>query len=503
MGFIDCKNGCILFPKLRHFIMIKSNLIDILKTFSPAEMKELRDFAGSSFYNTNPNVVKLFNILRQYHPRYISKNLDKKKIFPKIYAGEKYKDGKMRLLVHYLNEIVEKFLVHKNITADALSYDVLLLNELRERNISNTFEKRVKETYKKLDKIKMKDSGYFINKFYVDIHNLNYHTTLAKYKYDDKDSRHNPEEIFRNLTNFYSQRSFELYEILLTANFLYDYSFKLDIFEKIIAEFDKTKFTDAPEILCRYYLCMMWIDQDDHSNYYELKELAYKLRDKIMPRALNAAFIGLHNFCVRNIRAGNKEFVRELFEIYKKELELECYRLDGYIEHTLFRNAVVVAAALREFEWAKNFIEKYNHELHEDIRESYYLYTYAYCETEIGNFQKALEYLSKLNTDEVYLKLAIKILQCKLYFDLQWQEQLNSLIDASRHFLKNDKILSRTQKQFYTGFFRSVHKLNLLRNSYNLQKLESLKEEINKDENLHGQDWLQAKIAEFENKKGA
>ena len=41
--------------------MLKSNLIDALRTFTPKEMKELGEFVASPFFNKNKN-VKFFDI---------------------------------------------------------------------------------------------------------------------------------------------------------------------------------------------------------------------------------------------------------------------------------------------------------------------------------------------------------------------------------------------------------------------------------------------------------
>src|ERR1041384_59888 len=112
-------------------------------------------------------------------------------------------------------------MVQKNITCDDLAYDVRLLHELGKRGLNNSFEKKINETYKKLNAEQVKDSDYFMNRFYTDLQNISYLRDSPQYKYDDSKSKDNPEEIFLNLRRYYYLMAFEMYSSLLTASHLY------------------------------------------------------------------------------------------------------------------------------------------------------------------------------------------------------------------------------------------------------------------------------------------
>src|ERR1700674_5401958 len=95
--------------------MLKSNLIEAFRTFTPKEMKEFGEFVNSPYFNKNKNVKKLFDVIKKYYPSLNSDKLNKESVFAKIYTGERYKDSTMRLLMFYLYEVVEKFLAHNSI----------------------------------------------------------------------------------------------------------------------------------------------------------------------------------------------------------------------------------------------------------------------------------------------------------------------------------------------------------------------------------------------------
>lgn len=48
--------------------MIKSTLLELLKTFNKEELKRFEDFLRSPYYNNNSNVIKLFNVIKSIFP---------------------------------------------------------------------------------------------------------------------------------------------------------------------------------------------------------------------------------------------------------------------------------------------------------------------------------------------------------------------------------------------------------------------------------------------------
>ena len=75
--------------------MIKTNFIDVIKTFSKEEMKNFFDFANSPYYNSGRSVTKLVELVKKYHPDFENRNFTKEKIFAKIYSSEVYKENVM------------------------------------------------------------------------------------------------------------------------------------------------------------------------------------------------------------------------------------------------------------------------------------------------------------------------------------------------------------------------------------------------------------------------
>ena len=224
-----------------------------------------------------------------------------------------------------------------------------------------------------------------------------------------------------------------------------------------------------------------------------------KYEKDIAPLRLFDIYINLENYCRRKIRAGEKHFRREFFEILKLDLEKENLQgLNHILSQNFYKNILQNAAELKEFEWADEFIESYKNELRTDYREAVYCYCKAYLEAEKNNYEKSLDYLAKLKTDEVYLKIDLKLLQARLYYELNEYDVLVSAIDSIRHFLKDNKFIAENRRSQLSMFVRFLSALNNAQLKKEEFKIMELKENIQKAEDLQWKDWFVKKVEELE-----
>jgi hypothetical protein len=117
--------------------MKKSKVIDVLKTFLPDELKRFKEFVYSSFHNRNKNVIKLFDLLKKYHPEFESEKLEKEKIYKKFFPEKQYNDVVIRILISDLLKLSEEFLSYINFQKKPLEEIKYLLNELKERKLDS------------------------------------------------------------------------------------------------------------------------------------------------------------------------------------------------------------------------------------------------------------------------------------------------------------------------------------------------------------------------------
>lgn len=168
---------------------------------------------------------------------------------------------------------------------------------------------------------------------------------------------------------------------------------------------------------------------------------------------------------MKNFTAEDELFRQELHAIHKKMVTLGIYRRSGKEDFhiVLFRNIVLTAAAVKDYDWLEDFINKYSDELHTEHRADMKNYSHAYLNFMKGNFEKALEYIMKVRYELFLYKHDMKMLQIKIYYELNYLEETFSLIDTLQHYLKNTKDLPDNHKAGYKNFLTYMKDLCKLR----------------------------------------
>ena len=164
----------------------------------------------------------------------------------------------------------------------------------------------------------------------------------------------------------------------------------------------------------------------------------------------------LLSYCTANRLSRNEDIIIYDYmlgnNIYKKSAEEDFHIV-------LFRNIIFVMTIAGKFEWLENFIEKYSGELHIDHRENMYNFSYAHVNFAKGNFDAALEYISKVSYDVFIFKMDVRVLLLKIYYELSYFEQAYSLIDSTLHFLKNTSEFSDFHKITYRAFVQHLKEI--------------------------------------------
>ena len=89
--------------------------------------------------------------------------------------------------------------------------------------------------------------------------------------------------------------------------------------------------------------------------------------------------------------------------------------------------------------WVASFLENYRRYLAPDHRDSNYGLCLARLEYSKGNFSKALDLLPQTEYKDLFLTLASKALQIKIYYAMQAHDLLYAHLQAMRAFIRRKK----------------------------------------------------------------
>ena len=128
--------------------MINSKLIEILKSFSLIEIKNLSVFISKHAEKKDTLPLRLLIILEK---QYIEKNISKEKIYNKVFSDKKFNENKLSKLMSELTKIIEDFIVHIKREENTADEKMNLLKFYFERNLDKYFIATSREVKQILD----------------------------------------------------------------------------------------------------------------------------------------------------------------------------------------------------------------------------------------------------------------------------------------------------------------------------------------------------------------
>ena len=484
--------------------MVNSKFIDIIKTFSQAELKQFRDFLRSPFHNTNKNVIKLFEILRKCANEYNSPQLKKENLFKKLYPGKKYNDVVMRILISDSLRLSEEFLAYSRFISEPMEEKILLLKQFSERNLNSLFDTTLRRSELKLSGSNISSELYFLNNMFIERQKTEHNIKLDK-------QRLNGESLLKTgeyLVSFFLLSLINITHDLNVHKDLYNLKIEFNIVDKFIDSFNMQGFMDSLDrsgfkyknILKIYYFMLMadlHIENDDY--YKAFRKIFIDNVNLFSVEEKHELYLKLESIIIQKIERGNKEFYNNLFEIYNELIKDKIYKTqkDSYMRLEMFRNVVFTAMAVNKMDWVEKFILEHINELSPEFRNNMLNHSLAYVCFVRKEFEKSLEYIAKVNFDLFVQKADAKIMMLEIYYELNKFEGAYSLMDSFFKFVQKNRNLSELFRKRYLEFLK-IYKLLLSRKSGTAAvPIDEIELEALNSKQALSKSWILEKIKEF------
>ncbi|MBS1516876.1 MAG: hypothetical protein JSS91_02185 [Bacteroidetes bacterium] len=480
--------------------MLKSSLLEILRTFTKQELIKFGDFVRSPYFNKKENVTKLFLEIKKYAPEYSNEMLGKELIWGKLFPGNEYNYGIMKNIIFDLNKLAVSFLDLEIHSGKKFDPDLNIIEQYQLRGLSAFAEKKIKECKNELKKLNI-DSDYYLYNYLFETKEIDH----MPFKHDLKEFRSFEfNEFNKNLSLYFYTMFFEKNYNSYQLSFLYNKPINNKNIDVIIKSYEESEFRNFYSDIVFFAFKTVY-DPYSEINYYKLKDLYYQNFDKLSKKNKYNFAAALSNFCKNNSNAGNLFFIKERYQYSKLFADHELFFFDNnkYIDRFIFMNIVISACTAGDFDWCEQFIKKYESKLKKDIKELSVNFAYIHLNFKSKKYNEAMNYLSKCLNVSGMDKYNIKTYQVFLYYEMEYYEELKYLTDTCRHFVKNDKTVSDDYKKQFEKFVNIANKLSDYR--YNMKNkgkdefvLNVIKKYITGNE-MQSKNWLNEKISELEN----
>lgn len=106
---------------------------EILRTFSPKELKEFEKFIKSPFFSNGRDVSEFFSLVKKHYPEFSGNKYSRETIYLKLYPGEPYKDHIMRNIISVFSKMLAEYLTINRLRKSRLNQkNCISMNYLKE-----------------------------------------------------------------------------------------------------------------------------------------------------------------------------------------------------------------------------------------------------------------------------------------------------------------------------------------------------------------------------------
>ena len=473
-------------------------------------MREFGKFVTSPFYNTNKKVEQLYNIIKKHYPKFKPRTIKLNKIFNTLYPGSKSNNGIIRNLFSELSLLAENYLVITDYKQDKFDYQKRLMTQLNIRKLDNMFEKGLEKAFILLDQEKIKDENHYLRHYMLETLKCEYflaRTPVGKSLPLYQNRKNMIDQFMHNFLITMLKEYFDMHNAEGLLKFEHQHVF----FEEIMNHLSRHKkeYNKIVLIDILYRFILLYRNNEEMGAEDELKELIESSKDQISYYDYRNFMLELYNYYKDKRAEGNINYGTKSFELMNDMLKNGIfYQMDGHISSHTFINLVSAALLEKQIDWAENFNNQYKDKLPVDQRESAFLFSYANIHYIRGaqsnpklkskHFNKALDYLAKVKSEDFYYMSRIKNMLARIYYDLNEIEHAISIVGSYKKFLSKSKSIPENLYEQYYNFITFVYKLIKFKTGTSKITPEQLKDEIISTQLLAYRGWLLEKVTEFD-----
>jgi hypothetical protein len=518
-------------------------------------LKEFKLFLKSPFNRSQKKALQLFEILIKFYPEFDSDDLNKEYIYNKLFPGKTYNKNTLRNIIFDLTKSAEDFLIFNALTNDESEYLLNLSKIYLDNNLPSHFM-RVTQT---LDKVL--EPGFSVQKNFISKYKrLSQHKTIYYTETNDFENLIRvKKEYFKQSALNFAMDYIEILGSKKPAQSTHGKPIDSPYINAVEECFDINKFLcivkgkdpEDPFVILSFCLIKLIQEPEEKANYENLRKEFYKILEEDKIRAdiaksqnrklrqirkktdsnhkssnhadnaegdaennsdtdekrpsldreeKHSIFNHLINYCVQQY---SLEYMKEALEVHKKLLEFDVYTEtdSNYMQVNTYRNIVKICSSVKETDWLEGFIRDYTDKLSPEYRESMQNLATAHLYFLEKNYDESLTVLSKVSENFNLAKTDVRNLRLKIYYELEYIDEAESLADSYYQFLLTSKNVTDDNKNFFSQFLTYYKQLLRKGKEMKSSDLSYMYSQIEKEKNIVNRFWLLEKIGELLEKK--
>lgn len=463
--------------------MKKRKLIHLLRTCTTEELDQMARFLASPFYNEDPEVVRLFDTLRKFHPDFSAPELTKQYVFHRTFPNTPYDDKTLRYLFSNLTKLLEEYFAVQKVREHPYHLQLALLEVQSERGLQKGYTRTNKALQKAINDDDKNSSERFFTK-------MRWSEIREKHFQKKRVRRFDPslQHFANDLDKYYFLSRLNIACGMLDRQKIFKTEYDPKVSDAWLDHLKSNRFLGEPLIQIYYTIFQALRDETNERHFAEVVSFLREHTHALTISDLKDIYLFCINYCARKIRQGKERYVGEALQLYRDGIE-QAVLLDEHnrLSPWTFTNVVKLALRQQQYEWIEQFINHHAPALPEHFRENALHYNLAELYYYTDRFDLAQQQLVQVQFSDLNYYLGARVLLAKIFYESGEEEALLSLISSFTVFLKRNKELSANLKRTYLNFCQIL--FQIVRRSPT--RMKKLQETIANSELLTDRAWLE------------
>jgi len=472
--------------------MINSKLVNLLRVLSNRDLKQLAMYFNAGFFERKPMVAKLFKYLHKHYKN--DGRIEKEKVFKMLYgARTTYNDLKMRHLMADVLTATEQFLMWQEHKTDALAINMNLLQYYRKKQLDKHYKGVSNVLTKMHKKTSLQDADYFYYVYKMA------HENIAFVESSNARSKQGYlQEALNNFDRYYALTKLKLASAMLTYQWIMPLEYKISFLDELLTFVEKTNLLEIPMVAIYFFIVKNLINPEESDNFNQLKQLLNKHLKDVKPEEGQIIYAAALNHCARQINKGEQEphFLKEIFELYKLGLDTKLIFNDDGLPAWHYKNIITVGLRLEKYKWVREFLYTHKDFIPKEFRESAFTYNLSNYHFFREEYEEVLLLLHKVSHNDAFYNFDSRTLLLKTYYELNYIDSLESLLDSFKQFMIRNKDFLNKRKESYRNLLKFTRRLIKVP-PYDKEKIRQLKQALIESKHVASREWLLEKIDEL------
>lgn len=462
-----------------------SRLQSVFDSLNGDELRSLRKFLQSPFFNQRSDVLALFELL--IATRRPGKALpNKEEIVQALYPGEPFDDQRVRHTMSFLLKNIEQFMAHQVIFENGHFVQAKLAEAYRRRNLPDQFQRTLAALKKTHEGSPLRHADHYWAGYEIQLQDYLFTATTRR------STELNLQEIGDQLDLAFLALKLRQSCVALSHQAVFKTDYDFGLLKEVLDYIEKENLLELPAIGVYYHCYQALTKATETVHFQSFKKMLY-LHDGAFPLAESRdLYLLAINFCIRRYNEGSAGFLAEEFELYKTALEKNILLVNGALSRFTYQNVVTLGLVLGEYDWVEDFLENYTQLLETRFRAANHSFNLARLEYFRRRFDKALDLLQRSDYEDLLLNLSAKTLLLKIYFETAEFNALDSLLDSMSNFVRRKKAIGY-HRDNYLNLVRLMKKL-LQTPIGDKAAREKLATEIAETKSVAEREWLLEKL---------